>query len=249
VTKRSSEQTESRTIVIRQEGSWPSMAVLCVCLLLMALALLGHYTLRELDARDQAAASALAGMQRRLQRVEAGIDFESSRRLLLLGMRDHIVRINPGVSVAEAYRYAELAVNASEKYTSVEPLMLLAIGIVESGYDADATSHADARGLYQIWPATGRVLARSLGWDYDEATLYDPEKNTELAALYLETLFATYEDPQLVLAEYNGGPLNAGYFRASSQALASETREYVPRVLALHSRLEEEFGAGAETGD
>ena len=40
------------------------------------------------------------------------------------------------------------------------------------------------------------------------------EKNTEAAALYLDILFTTYSDPQLVLAEYNGGPLNAGYFRA-----------------------------------
>jgi len=47
---------------------------------------------------------------------------------------------------------------------------------------------------------------RSLGWNYDDSTLYDPEKNTEAAALYLDILFSTYRDPQMVLAEYNGGP-------------------------------------------
>jgi len=244
------EQSEPRTIVIRHAGGWPSLAVLCLCLLLLALVVLGHHTLRELDARNHASSAVIAGIERKLQRLEAGIDFDSTRRLLMLGMRDHILRANPRVSLADAYRYAELAVEASEKYPAVDPLLLLAIGIVESGYDPVARSPADARGLYQIWPATGRVLVKSLGWDYDDLTLYDPEKNTQVAALYLDVLFATYKDPQLVLAEYNGGPLNAGYYRASSRALASETRDYVPRVLALHERMLAEFGrSGAPRRD
>ena len=159
-------------------------------------------------------------------------------------MRNHILKANPRVSLAEAYRYAELALAACEKYPAVDPLFLLAIGLVESGYDPQARSHADARGLYQIWPSTGRLLAHALGWTYDDSILFDPEKNTQAAALYLDVLFSTYKDPQLVLAEYNGGPLNAGYLRAGVAALASETRSYVPRVLELHQRLKQEFEAG-----
>jgi hypothetical protein len=49
-----------------------------------------------------------------------------------------------------------------------------------------------------------------------------------------------------VLAEYNGGPLNAGYFRAGVGALAAETRSYVPRVLQLHARLKDEFDKGMQ---
>jgi soluble lytic murein transglycosylase-like protein len=159
-------------------------------------------------------------------------------------MRNHILKANPRVSLAEAYRYAELALAASEKYPAVDPLFLLAIGLVESGFDPQARSRADARGLYQIWPSTGRLLVRSLGWSYDDSILFDPEKNTQAAALYLDVLFSTYKDPQLVLAEYNGGPLNAGYLRAGAAALASETRSYVPRVLELYQRLKQEFEAG-----
>jgi len=244
VAPRPRSEKKPRTIVIRHEGSWPSLAVLCICLLLLGLVAVGHYTLRQLDRKDRAAATAIAALQRRLQGVEAGLDYGTTRRQLVLGMRDHIVRTNPQVSTADAYRYAELAADASEKYPSVDPLLLLALGGVESGYDAKARSRADARGLYQIWPSTGRVLSRSLGWEYDEQSLYDPAKNTELAALYLDLLFETYRDPKLVLAEYNGGPLNAGYYRASSNALAAETRDYVPRVLALYERLQGEFGRG-----
>jgi hypothetical protein len=188
----------------------------------------------------------MARFERQLQHVESSIAFDTRRRHLLLGMRDRIMKVNPRVSLGEAYRYAELAVEASEKYPAVEPLLLLAIGIVESRYDPQAKSHADARGLYQIWPSTGRLLLRALGWEYDEAALYDPEKNTQAAALYLDILFATYGDPQMVLAEYNGGPLNAGFFRAGVSQLADETRYYVPRVLELHARLEDEFERGME---
>lgn len=237
---------EPRTIVIRQGSGWQSLAFLCLCLLLLAVVVLGHRAMGALERQHQETVQAVAGFERKVQHVSSVVEFESRRRQLLLGMRDHILKVNARVSLGEAYRYAELALLASEKYPAVDPLLLLAIGTVESGYDAQATSRANARGLYQIWPATGRLLLRGLGWEYDEAALFDPEKNTEAAALYLDILFATYGDPELVLAEYNGGPLNAGYFRAGVAALAAETRGYVPQVLALYRRLQEQFAEGPE---
>ena len=238
--------SEARTIVIRQGSAWQSLAFLCLCLLLLAAVLVGHFILRGLDAQDHAASADLVRVERKLQRLEASLGKDARRRLLLLGMRNHILKVNAKVSLADAYRYAELAVGACEKYPAVDPLFLLALGVVESGFDPQAKSPADARGLYQIWPSTGRLLARALGWTYDEATLYDPAKNTEAAALYLDMLFATYRDPQMVLAEYNGGPLNAGYFRAGTGLLAAETRTYVPRVIELYGRLRDEFEKGTE---
>jgi hypothetical protein len=234
-----------RTIVIRQSSGWQSLAFLCLCLLLLGVVLLGHRTLDGIEARNQQAAASMARVERKLQQLESGLAFDSRRRELLLGMRDHILKVNPRVSLSEAYRFAELALQASEKYPSVDPLLLLAIGIVESRFDPLARSHADARGLYQIWPSTGRLLLRALGWDYDEDALYDPVKNTEAAALYLDILFSAYNDPQMVLAEYNGGPLNAGFFRAGAGQLAAETRNYVPRVLEVHGRLKEQFESGS----
>jgi len=243
-----SPEPESRTIVIRHGSGWSSLAIFLLCLLLLAVVLLGHLVLRDLDAKDQLAEASMARLERRVQQLDAGLGFDSARRQKLLGMRNHILRVNPKVSLGDAYRYAELALAASEKYPAVDPLLLLAIGTVESGFNPIARSPADARGLYQIWPSTGRVLVRALGWSYDDSTLYDAEKNTEAAALYLDVLFATYDDPRLVLAEYNGGPLNAGYYRTSAGALAAETRSYVPRVLDLYERLEAEFDKGVEIG-
>lgn len=238
------ERAKPRTIVIRHGSAWQSLAFLCLCLLLLAVVVLGHQAVRDINTRIEQTSAAVAGFDRKVQQLESGLSFDAQRRYLLLGMRDHILKTNPRVSLGDAYRYAQLALEASEKYPSVDPLLLLAIGIVESRYDPMATSHADARGLYQIWPSTGRLLLRTLGWEYDETALYDPEKNTQAAALYLDILFSTYSDPQMVLAEYNGGPLNAGFYRANVSQLAAETRNYVPRVLEVHARLKDEYERG-----
>ena len=104
---------------------------------------------------------------------------------------------------------------------------------MESRFNARATSHAHAKGLYQIWPATGRWLASEVGWEYSEEMLYEPAVSTELAACYLEKLFDTYDDPRLVLAEYNGGPVNARRLRTGSPNLAAETRDYVVKVMTV----------------
>lgn len=238
------EHAKTRTLVIRQGSAWQSLAVLFLCLLLIAVVMLGHQALRAVERQGQETAVAMARFERKIEQVESGIAFDSARRQLLLGMRDHIMRVNPRASLGDAYTYARLALEASEKYPSVDPLLLLAIGTVESRFDPGAVSSADARGLYQIWPSSGRLLFRSLGWDYDDAALHDPEKNTEAAALYLDILFTAYGDPQMVLAEYNGGPLNAGYFRAGVSALAAETKNYVPQVLEVYARLKERFEKG-----
>jgi len=240
------ETTEPRTIVIRHGSAWQPAAFLALAALVVAAILMGHYVLRGIDKQNQDTQATLIQYERKVQELESGMTFDSRRRYMLLGMRDHILKTNPRVSLRDSYRYSQYALEASEKYPAVDPLLLLSIGTVESGYDPHATSHADARGLYQIWPATGRLLFRSLGWEYEEAALYDPEKNTHAAALYLDILFATYGDPQLVLAEYNGGPLNAGYFRARVGALADETRNYVPRVLQLYAQLKERFAKGID---
>lgn len=242
------EPATSATPTASPSRTRPPMFTLLLSLLLLVVVLLGQRALHRLEVQHQLDIAAMARMERKVQGLEASVGFASRRRQLLLGMRNHILAANPHVSLDDAYRYAELALAASEKYPAVDPSLLLAIGVVESDYDPQARSPAGARGLYQIWPSTGRVLARALGWNYDDTTLYQPAKNTAAAALYLDTLFATYDDPRLVLAEYNGGPQNAAYYRESAPALAPETREYVTRVLDLYHRFRAELEPGADVG-
>ena len=50
----------------------------------------------------------------------------------------------------------------------------------------------------------------------------------------------------MVLAEYNGGPLNAGYYRAGSARAAPETTNYVKKVSSVYNNLKDRFELGVE---
>jgi len=228
----------------KSRSGWQSIALVCLCLLLVTTSALALYAFHLVATLRAETDGMMNRVESRMQRLDSAVQFDSRRQQMLLGVRDAIMEANPRIGLSDAYHYADMILKASEKYPSLDPLMFLAIGIVESGYNPDAVSPANARGLYQIWPSTGRMLARVLDWEYTEDMLLDPEKNTELAALYLDILFSAYNDERLVLAEYNGGPLNAGYLRAGSTRAAAETRAYVAKVLDAHEGLKRRFERG-----
>lgn len=243
----SSQGPDVQQIIVRQGSSWQTTALLFLSLLLLTTVGVAFYAFHRVGELNSEMGTTMRRVEQKIQNLDAGISFDSKRQQLMLGIRDEIMRTNPKVSLNEAYDYSVLIMDASDKYPSVDPLMFLSIGIVESAYDNVATSHANAKGLYQIWPSTGRLLARSLDWEYSDEMLYDPAKNTEMAALYLDILFSAYNDQKMVLAEYNGGPLNAGYYRAGSDRTASETRDYVRRVDQVYQGLKDRFELGVET--
>lgn len=212
---------------------------------LLASSATGGYALLQMRSLDRTLRGTREQLERRVQQLDAGVSFESRRQRLLLGIRDAIMEANRRLGPEVAYEYATHLVAACERYPAVDPVLLLAMGVVESRYDERATSAARARGIYQITPATGRMLARMLDWQYTDEMLHDAGKNTLLAALYLDVLLTAYNDETLVLAEYNGGPLNAGYLRAGSGKASAETRSYVAKVLELRERLKEKLDQGA----
>lgn len=202
-------------------------------------------TLRSVERLAPSGRSELEAAERRVTALGRRLAELKHREQLGQWIQQEIQRANPRLDVVEAREYGRLLLEITEKFNSVDPVFLLAIGIVESRFTAGATSHADAKGLYQIWPATGRWLADDLGWEFSEAMLYEPAKNTELAACYLDKLFVTYGDPRLVLAEYNGGPINARRLRIGSDRLAAETRDYVFKVMDVLDGLNRRLDVGA----
>jgi hypothetical protein len=239
-------KTSGKRQTKRRGSRWQPIALVCLAVLLLTTIALALYAFHMVATVRQETHLSMGRMETQIQKLDAGIRFDSKRQQLLLGIRDVIMEANPRIGLNEAYQYSELVLKSSEKYPSLEPLMFLSIGLVESGFDPRAASAADARGLYQIWPSTGRMLARVLGWEYNEQILFEPDKNMELAALYLDILFSAYNDERLVLAEYNGGPLNAGLLRAGSTRAASETRQYVAKVLDTHEGLKRRFEQGLD---
>jgi len=246
-------RAELRALLARNEGlgadeyqassRWRAAALVGVTLLLLVAGGTASIAFQHIRIINERVESALSQVEQKTQQLNSGVRFDSRRQRLLLGIRNEIIRANHRIGISDAYQYAQFVLLASDKYPTIDPLLFLAVGIVESGYNVSATSHASAAGLYQIAPTTGRMLARTLSWEYSPEMLYDPRKNTEMAALYLDILLSTHNDLELVLAEYNGGPRNAHYFRAGSSRLAEETRDYVPKVMGVYERLKNRFEA------
>ena len=189
-----------------------------------------------------------ARFERKTQWLETTMNFEAKQQHLVQAIQDEILKTNPGLDRGDAYRYARLLQESSNKYPSIDPILFLSIGIIESSYNPLATSHANAKGLYQIWPATGRLLAQELDWSYSDDMLYDPEKNTALAALYLDMLHSIHKgDIEMVLAEYNGGTRNARFYRQKSSRIAAETSQYVVKGRNVYSRLRTSLGLDTTT--
>jgi membrane-bound lytic murein transglycosylase D len=119
------------------------------------------------------------------------------------------------------------------------PAELAWLAEAESSLNPRARSPAGARGLYQLMPATAKELGLSTFLPDDRT---DPKKSARAAAQLLRTLYGKFGSWPLALAAYNAGAgrvqhlleqRKASTFAAIAPALPSETRMYVPKVLAL----------------
>ena len=123
------------------------------------------------------------------------------------------------------------------------PLELALLPIVESAYDPFAYSHGRASGMWQFIPATGRMYQLEQTWWFDGRR--DIIDSTKAAISYLTMLNQYYNgDWLLALAAYNAGQGNVNKAIRKNKRrgkptdfwsldLPSETRSYVPKLLAL----------------
>ncbi|MBX3726696.1 MAG: transglycosylase SLT domain-containing protein [Xanthomonadales bacterium] len=127
----------------------------------------------------------------------------------------------------------------------LDPAWVLALIRAESAWQPDARSPADAWGLMQLLPGTGRQVAAQLGEPWQgTATLLDPDRNIRLGSRYLADQAARFGgSPWLASAAYNAGPAPVQRWLDQRGDLPAdvfietipyrETREYVARVLAF----------------
>lgn len=123
----------------------------------------------------------------------------------------------------------------------VDPLLLHAVIKQESGYRQRAVSHAGARGLMQVMPATGRSLGVA-----DPHSLFDAEVNIAAGAKLLSSLWHRFEgDVDLVLAAYNAGE-GAVVKHGMKVPPYRETRDYVAKVKDNYRSLASESGIAVQ---
>jgi membrane-bound lytic murein transglycosylase D len=122
------------------------------------------------------------------------------------------------------------------------PIELGYIAFVESGFNPKALSRANALGMWQFIPDTGRRYGL-----YQKEDFYDVRRSTEAAADYLLDLISIFGSPSFLLATaaYNAGegrimsclrqldnPFQKRSFWEIRGCLALETQQYVPKIMA-----------------
>ncbi|MDR1349848.1 MAG: LysM peptidoglycan-binding domain-containing protein [Zoogloeaceae bacterium] len=122
------------------------------------------------------------------------------------------------------------------------PTELALLPMVESAYNPLAYSTAQASGLWQFIPSTGKIFNLEQNWWQDQRR--DIVASTSAALDYLQYLYEFHGDWHLALASYNWGEGAVGRAKSknaakglptdlSSLTLPNETRQYVPKLQAL----------------
>jgi membrane-bound lytic murein transglycosylase D len=206
----------------------------------------------EPAAPDDADAAATADVW---QRIRDGFKFDASAEQNPLvsaqtawyaARPDYVRRI-----VERARRYLYHIVQEVDRRAMPTEIALLPM--IESAFNPSALSPSDASGIWQFVPATGRL------YGLKQNTWYDGRRDftaaTSAALDYLGKLYLDFGDWQLALAAYNCGEgcvaraiqknvaqgLPTDY---ASLPLPAETRNYVPKLLAMKAlvREPEKFG-------
>jgi len=122
------------------------------------------------------------------------------------------------------------------------PTEVALLPMIESAFNPKAYSRAHASGIWQFIPSTGRHFGLSQNWWVDSRR--DVIAATGAALDYLEKLHKMFGSWELALAAYNWGEGSVSRAIAKNKArglptdylslhMPNETRQYVPRLLAI----------------
>jgi membrane-bound lytic murein transglycosylase D len=124
------------------------------------------------------------------------------------------------------------------------PTELALLPVIESAFNPQALSTANAAGIWQFVPGTGRDFNLQQNMFKDERR--NVLASTDAALSYLQRLYTMFGDWQLALAAYNWGEGNVQKaikrnqalgkptdFDSLSELMPAETRNYVPKLQAV----------------
>ena len=137
----------------------------------------------------------------------------------------------------------------------LDPFLIAALVAQESTFQADIRSSADAWGLMQIIPATGRRYASAMGIKpFSTGRLTDPDTNVRIGTTYFSELLRQFGDAAPALAAYNAGEHRVVKWLAERPGLDRdefiddipfpETQNYVKRILGTAEDYRILYGSG-----
>lgn len=134
---------------------------------------------------------------------------------------------NPRLSAGETEAIARALLGYSRMF-DLDPRLIVALVVVESGFQPRARSRAGAMGLGQLMPGTARVLG---------VNPWDPAQNLYGSIRYLRGNLDRFgwQNTHLALAAYNAG--RGAVERYDGIPPYAETQWYVANVTSLYRRL------------
>ncbi len=148
------------------------------------------------------------------------------------------------------------AIRQNAALHDLDPYLVAALVAQESTFDAAAHSSANAWGLMQILPSTGRRLAASLGIKrFTTSMLTNGDTNVRLGTLYFKRLVQQFGGIYYALASYNAGENRVIRWKAERPGMEEdefiddipfpETQNYVKRILGTAEDYRHLYGDGA----
>lgn len=142
----------------------------------------------------------------------------------------------------------------SSEENSLDPYLVASLIRQESEFNPNAVSHANAVGLMQLLPKTGKLVAKEVKMKrYNASQLYTPAVNLRLGTRYFRGMVDKFGGSfEYALAAYNAGSdrveewLGEGKYRDPQEFVESipftETREYVQAILRNASVYKQLYG-------
>ncbi len=147
---------------------------------------------------------------------------------------EFILRRNKKLPPQEAVRIARSVIGFSLQY-GVDARLVMAMVLVESGFNPAATSHAGAMGLGQLMPGTAKGLGVANAYDSVE-NLYGTVKLVRgHLEKYQKQSGDDYQALVLSLAAYNAG--SGAVRRHGGVPPYKETQAYIKKVVELYRKL------------
>lgn len=132
------------------------------------------------------------------------------------------------VPVPDAQETKALIVRTAKRH-GVDPKLMLALSSTESGWNQRAVSPANAIGIMQVIPSTGKWASSLIGKDLN---LLDPQDNVEAGVVVMRTLLRAADSREKAIAGYYQGLASV-----QQHGMFSDTKHYVKTVLAVRTRM------------
>jgi soluble lytic murein transglycosylase len=143
----------------------------------------------------------------------------------------------------------------------LDPYLMAALIAQESTFTADVKSSANAYGLMQLLPSTGRQYARALqpSRKFSLSMLTTADTNVKMGTAYFADLVRQFGGAHYALATYNAGPNRVARWIAERPGIDRdefiddipfpETQNYVKKILGTAEDYRRLYGSDAQSAD